>query len=104
MSSGQIMILCLASVGGTTCGGPLTPQGLYKIIRDLGKATGVKCGCHDWRRTFAVNILKNGANLISVQRLMGHETLAITQGYLNIAQADIEQQHRRFSPVDNLRF
>ena len=92
-----------ASVGGTTCGGPLTTQGLYKIMRDLGNTAGVKCGCHDWRRTFAVNILKNGANLISVQRLMGHETLAITQGYLNIAQSDIEQQHRQFSPADRLQ-
>jgi site-specific recombinase XerD len=63
-------------------------------MRDIGDAAAVKCGCHDWRRTFVVTILKNGANLISVQRLMGHETLSITQGYLNIVQTDIKEQHR----------
>jgi site-specific recombinase XerD len=91
------------AVGGTGAGGPLTPQGLYKMIRDVGKIAGVKCGCHDFRRTFAVSILRNGANLISVQRLMGHETISITQGYLNIAQTDIEEQHRQFSPADRLK-
>lgn len=91
------------AVGGTGVGGPLTPQGLYKLVREVGKEAGVKCGCHDWRRTFAVNILRNGANLISVQRLMGHETLSITAGYLNVADADIENQHREFSPADHVR-
>jgi site-specific recombinase XerD len=87
---------------GLCSGEALTPSGLYQLMQRLGEKAGVKCGCHDWRRTFAVNILKNGANLISVQRLMGHETLSITQGYLNIAQTDIEQQHREFSPADRL--
>jgi site-specific recombinase XerD len=88
---------------GTRAGEALTPSGLYQLVSGLGKTVGVKCGCHDFRRTFAVNILKNGANLISVQRLMGHETISITQGYLNIAQTDIEEQHRQFSPADRLK-
>lgn len=91
------------SDGGTLTGEALTPSGLYRIMRKLGEKAGVKCGCHDWRRTFAVSMLKGGANLISVQRLMGHETLAITQGYLNLAEADVENQHREFSPVERLR-
>jgi site-specific recombinase XerD len=88
---------------GTLAGEALTPSGLYQIVSKLGDKAGVKCGCHDWRRTFAVSMLRNGANLISVQRLMGHETLSITQGYLNLAEADIENQHREFSPVARLR-
>lgn len=87
---------------GTTAGAALTPSGLLQIIRKIAKRAGVQCGCHDWRRTFAVTLLRNGANLISVQRLMGHEMLSVTQGYLNLAEADIENQHREFSPVEGL--
>jgi integrase/recombinase XerD len=54
------------------------------------------------RRTFAVSILRNGANLPTVQRLMGHTNIAMTQKYLLLAQADIEAQHRSFSPRDLL--
>ena len=42
----------------------------------------------------AVNLLRNGANIIAVQRLLGHESLSITQLYLNLAQSDIQNQHR----------
>ncbi len=87
---------------GTRAGEALTPSGLLQLMQRLGEKAGVKCGCHDWRRTFAVNILNNGANLISVSRMMGHETLEITKGYLALAECDIEKQHRQFSPADRL--
>jgi len=88
---------------GTLTGCALTPSGLYQIMTRLGRIAGVKCGCHDWRRTCAVSLLRNGANLISVQRLLGHETLEITRGYLALAEADIENQHREHSPVDCMK-
>ena len=87
---------------GTLAGEALTPSGLFQLMGRLGTKAGVKCGCHDWRRTFAVNILNNGANLISVSRMMGHETLEITKGYLALAECDIEKQHRQYSPADRL--
>lgn len=87
---------------GLRAGEALSPSGLFQLMRRLGLKAGVKCGVHDWRRTFAVNILNNGANLISVSRMMGHETLEITKGYLALAECDIEKQHRQFSPGDRL--
>ncbi len=87
---------------GTRSGEALTPSGLFQLMGRLGEKAGVKCGVHDWRRTFAVRILNNGANLISVSRMMGHETLEITKGYLALAECDIEKQHRQFGPADKL--
>lgn len=84
-------------------GGHMTPSGLHSTIREIGEIAGVKCGVHDWRRTNAVFLLRNGANLVGVQRLLGHESIEVTQGYLNLAMADVETQHRMFSPASKLR-
>jgi site-specific recombinase XerD len=91
------------SSSGIRAGEKLTPSGLLQLMKRLGGQAGVKCGCHAWRRTFAVTTLNNGANLISVSRMLGHETLEITRGYLALSEASIETQHRQFSPVDRLR-
>jgi site-specific recombinase XerD len=88
---------------GQTAGQALTTSGLYQIIAELGKAVGIKCGCHDWRRLFAVSMLRNGSNLVAVSRMMGHESLEVTRVYLNLAESDLEAQHRAFSPVDRLK-
>jgi integrase/recombinase XerC len=90
------------SEGGNRSGEALTRSGLLQIIKGLAKDAGIKSDCHDLRRTFAVQILNNGANLISVQRMMGHTTLGQTQQYLNLANSDVQIQHRHFSPADRM--
>jgi site-specific recombinase XerD len=84
---------------------PFSRSGLLQLLNRLSEAAGIYplVSVHQMRRTFAVTILRNGANLPSVQRLMGHTTLAMTQRYLLLAQADIEAQHRAYSPRDNLK-
>jgi hypothetical protein len=47
-----------------------------------------------------VQTLKNGANVFSVQAMLGHTDLQMTQIYCALAQADVEAQHRQYSPVD----
>lgn len=54
---------------GTQAGEPLSPSGLLQLMQRLGDKAGVKCSCHDWRRTFAVRTLNAGANLIAVSRI-----------------------------------
>jgi integrase/recombinase XerD len=84
--------------------GPLTYAGLRMLFRRLGTAAGVqKCHPHRFRHTFAVHFLRNGGNQFSLMRMLGHTTLTVTNRYVQLAQADIANQHRQFSPADRLQ-
>lgn len=82
----------------------LTLSGLRQIIRRRAKDAGIKePGLHDFRRCFAITMLRNGCDLISLSRLMGHSSLEMLKRYLAIATSDCEIAHKRASPVDNLK-
>jgi len=44
----------------------------------------------------------NGGDIFSLQKILGHSSLASVRIYLNLFAADVKKQHQRFSPVDNL--
>ena len=90
---------------GTKAGEPLTRAGLRQLIERLGKAANieaVRCSPHTFRHTFAVTFLRNGGNVFSLQQILGHTSLQMTNRYVAVSQADLERQHRQFSPVDRL--
>ena len=83
----------------------LTPSGLFQLLDRLAKNAGIPhgiCSPHALRRTFAVSLLRNGASVFATQNLLGHTDLQQTRLYCAVAQADVENQHRQFSPVDAL--
>lgn len=91
---------------GTRSGDPLTRSGLLQLVERLGKVAKVevtRCSPHTFRHTFAISFLRNGGNVFSLQQLLGHTDLKMTNKYVALAQADIENQHRQFSPVDRIR-
>ena len=57
---------------------------------------------HTFRHTFAKNYLLNGGDVFSLQKILGHSSLASMRLYLNLFAADVKKQHMRFSPVDNM--
>ena len=84
---------------------PLTKNGIQQMLRRYGKRAGidgVRCSPHTFRHTFAKNYLLNGGDIFSLQRILGHSSLASVRMYLNLFAADVKRQHERFSPVDNL--
>jgi len=84
----------------------LTYNGLRLLIRRLGVAAKIhakKCSPHVFRHTFAVEFLRAGGNVFSLKELLGHTSLHISNRYVALAQADIENQHRQFSPADRLK-
>lgn len=90
---------------GTSPGEPLTRSGVGQIIDRLGEAagvTGVRCSPHTFRHTFAVTFLRNGGDVFTLKAILGHTSLAITQKYLLLAQADVHTKHRAHSPADQL--
>lgn len=83
---------------------PLTRSGLLQLLERLGEQCGLKASCspHAFRRAFAVQTLRNGANVFSVQAMLGHTNLQMTQKYCAIALSDVEAQHRQFGPLDRM--
>ena len=56
---------------------------------------------HDFRRAFALSMLRNGTDIFTLAKLMGHEGITILQRYLKQTDQDTEEAHRRAGPVDN---
>jgi integrase/recombinase XerD len=88
----------------TEAGTGLDRHDLRKTIGRIGNRAGVqRVNVHRFRHTFAINFLRNGGEPYSLQRLLGHSTMEMVKTYLSIAQADLDRNHRRASPVDNWR-
>ena len=84
---------------------PLTKNGIQQMLRRAGRRAGiqgVRCSPHTLRHSFAKHYLLNGGDIYSLQKILGHSSLASVRIYLNLFAADIKKQHQRFSPVDNL--
>jgi site-specific recombinase XerD len=82
----------------------LSVWGLREIVRRICAAAGIKeTGLHAFRRTFALEMLRNGADLVTVSRLLGHSSLEITKVYLAQNQDDLQAGHAKAGPVDKLK-
>ncbi len=89
----------------TASGNPITTDRLRTIIEKYALRAGiegVRCSPHTFRHTFAISYLRNGGDVFSLQRILGHSSLEVVSIYVNFASADIKSRHRRFSPADNL--
>lgn len=62
-------------------GGPFTANTLQRAIANLYKQAGVNGSSHSGRRSFATNLIRKGADIYSVQQLMGHSSIQTTQEY-----------------------
>jgi site-specific recombinase XerD len=81
-------------------GRPFRRDTLRQILERLGTRGGVaRCYAHRFRHTFAIQFLRNGGNIYTLQRLLGHSSLDMVKRYLSIAQADLDRDHARASPV-----
>jgi integrase/recombinase XerD len=103
--SGRLPSKKTMSVDNSFVPQPFSRWGLLRLIKRLGSFAGIQdaCSVHALRRTFAVQMLRNGANVFSVQAMLGHSDLGQTRQYCAIALTDVEAQHRAYSPADRLR-
>jgi len=86
----------------TTNGEELNYFGLREIIRRRARKADIKKpSIHSFRRAFAINMLRAGVDVFSLQKLMGHADLQVLRRYLAQTTDDIAQAHRIGSPVDN---
>lgn len=82
----------------------LSGDSVKHLLDRIAKRAEVK-GVHPhiFRHTFAIQYLRNGGDIFTLQKLLGHSSLKMVQHYLNLAKTDMETAHRRASPVDNWR-
>ena len=89
----------------TSSGNPLKRGAIRLMLSRLGQKagiSGVRCSAHTFRHTFAKQYLTQGGDIFSLQRILGHSSLEMVKVYVNLALSDVSQQHRKFSPVDNI--
>lgn len=71
------------------------------LTRRANEANVKEPALHDFRRTFALSMLRNGTDIFTLAKLMGHEGITVLQRYLKQTDQDTEEAHRRAGPVDN---
>ncbi len=81
-------------------GRPLTRDGVYKIIRGYATPLNLRVHVtpHVFRHTFATHLIEAGADLRSVQEMLGHADISTTQVYTHVERAFMKEVHNRFHP------
>ncbi|MFZ8844090.1 tyrosine-type recombinase/integrase, partial [Thermoflexus sp.] len=71
--------------------GPLTPSGVWRIVREYARRAGVEAHPHVLRHTFATRLLREaGADLVAVAEILGHESLNTTARYTRPSESELE--------------
>lgn len=81
-------------------GGALTRQGFWKIVGQYALKAGITktISPHQLRHSFATHLLENGADLRSVQAMLGHESLSTTEIYTHVAKDHVKKAHAKSHP------
>jgi integrase/recombinase XerD len=84
---------------------PIKSQIIEVMVKRYARAIGIKKQVtpHVWRHTCATHMVADGANMIYVQRLLGHHSLRTTQIYARTAIPDVKKTHQKTHPSSGPR-
>ncbi|WP_298006021.1 tyrosine-type recombinase/integrase [uncultured Anaerolinea sp.] len=83
-------------------GKPFNGDSMQRMFLRLSKQSGIKVTPHMLRRSFATLSLKFGMDMVSLQMLMGHASIETTRRYIQLLCDDLQNAHKKASPVDRL--
>jgi integrase/recombinase XerD len=86
-------------------GGALSRQALWSIVRKWARRAGLRrtVSPHTLRHSFASHLLEGGADLRSVQAMLGHADISTTQIYTHLPSSVVIRMYRQFHPRGTLR-
>ncbi len=81
-------------------GNEMSRQGFWKIVKEYAKKAGIKkdINPHTLRHSFATHLVENGADLFSIQEMLGHKDISSTQVYAKMAHSGIRDIYNKTHP------
>jgi integrase/recombinase XerD len=78
--------------------GPLQKEAVALVVRRCAARAGVSASVHAWRHTCATHLMRDGAAVVYVQRLLGHCSLKTTQIYTRVTATDVRAMVQKAHP------